>query len=150
MKGKVLAFRKAYNSATIAVNDRTPGLALRHLTKALNLDNEIGNGRGVYSRSLRRMLSDMYNLKGLRSKTAQNFAAAYQNFSRANNYRRNPVSKQQLAGLLKRATALLASAKGKIATNPRVARKMLTRAREMIRPGSSLFNKISQILMKIP
>jgi pSer/pThr/pTyr-binding forkhead associated (FHA) protein len=150
MQQKVLSFRKAYNSATIAANDREPNQALRHLTKALNLDNEIGNGRGVYSRSLRRMLSEMYNLKGIRAKTAQNYSAAYQNFARANRYRKNRVSKQQLADLTRRAKALFETGKSKIKSNPRTARKLLTRARDMIRPGTALYNQISQTLVNIP
>ena len=80
---RVMEFMRMYFDGQAAYTKRSANRALPKLERALTLELQICKGRSTYHHELRKMLGEMYVLKGIQSFSSQNFPTSYLYFSRS-------------------------------------------------------------------
>lgn len=76
-------FREAYSRGKSSHNNRIHTTAIPALEQALQIDQELGLGKSLYTVQLRKMLANMYSMAGLMAFSERQYGSAYSSFRKA-------------------------------------------------------------------
>lgn len=146
---KIRTFQSSFRLGQHAHNRRDPDTAIPELERALTLELEISASKSLFSRKIRRMLSNMYVSKGLLAMSQRSHSSAYIYFSVAKrHYRKHPTALlglKQLAGIAKK---IFKNAKRYEKTAPPLFRKHMRKVLQIVPKRSALYKKVSKLLHK--
>ncbi len=142
---KINEFKATLYQARQYHNANTYKSAIPMLGQCLTLYIELGGTKGKMQTEIKRMLSNMYVVKGFAYISRRSYSSARVYFGIALRYNsKNKIAIRQTRKLRQRAEQYLSQAKEKRASNPRYARKLLRKALRLVASSDPLYRNIQK------
>ena len=143
MVKKINEFKATFQRARRRHNANNYKGAIPVLGRCLTLYIELGGTKGRMQTELKRMLSNMYVVKGFAYMSRRSYSSARVYFGIALRYNpKNRIALRQKKKLRQRAKGYYDEAKLKKSSNPRYARKLLRKALRLVASSDPLYRDI--------
>jgi hypothetical protein len=140
-------FRDLYGRGKTSHNNRIHATAIPALERALQIDQELAQGKSLYTVQLRKMLANMYSMSGLMAFGERQYGSAYSSFQKALKQRPGHiVSKSKIEEIQAKAQGWLSEAqKAKGAT----AKTYLLRIANTLPQTNPICKQAKQLLKQL-